>query len=157
MNRMIEPGEIVALDAIGAYQGYGFDVNRTTVCGEPDAEIRRLLETTQAATNAAVAAIRPGIPVSRVADAAVEVMHAGRYDDYFGGMLGHAIGLETVELPYLKVGEPTELQPNMVLCVEPGLSIPNVAGAAIEQEVIVNRNGPPEIITPTPTNLWELD
>ncbi len=157
MNRMIEPGEIVALDAIGAYQGYHFDVNRTTVCGEPDAESRRLLETTLEATNAAVAAIRPRVPVSRVADAAVEVMHRGGYGDYFGGMLGHAIGLETVELPYLKVGDPTELKPNMVLCVEPGLFIPEVAGAAIEQEVIVHAIGPTEIITPTPTNLWEID
>lgn len=157
MNRMIEPGEVVALDAIGAYQGYGFDVNRTTVCGKPDAETRRLLETTLEATNAAVAAIRPGVPVSRIADAAVEVMERGRYGDYFGGMLGHGIGLETVELPYLKVGEPTELQPNMVICVEPGLSIPNVAGAAIEQEVIVHTHAPAEIITPTPSNLWEID
>jgi Xaa-Pro aminopeptidase len=157
MNRQIEQGEIVALDAIGAYQGYQFDVNRTTVCGEPDADTRRLLETTLEATNAAVAAIRPGVPVSQIADAAVEVMHAGRYDDYFGGMLGHAIGLETVELPYLKVGEPTQLQPDMVLCVEPGLFIPGVAGAAIEQEVVVHAVGPTEIITPTPPNLWELD
>lgn len=157
MNRRIEPGEIVVLDAIGAYQGYQFDVNRTTVCGEPDAETRRLLETTLEATNAAVAAIRPGVPVSQVADAAVEVMQRGRYGDYFGGMLGHAIGLETVELPYLKVGEPTQLQPNMVLCVEPGLFIPDVAGAAIEQEVIVHAKGPAEIITPTPANLWEID
>jgi Xaa-Pro aminopeptidase len=157
MNRQIEQGEIVALDAIGAYQGYQFDVNRTTVCGEPDTDTRRLLETTLEATNAAVAAIRPGVPVSQIADAAVEVMHAGRYDDYFGGMLGHAIGLETVELPYLKVGEPTQLQPDMVLCVEPGLFIPGVAGAAIEQEVVVHAVGPTEIITPTPPNLWELD
>ena len=150
MNRPIEPGEIVALDAIGAYQGYGFDVNRTTVCGEPDAETRRLLETTLEATNAAVAADSPGHTGRAVADAAVEVMQRGRYGDYFGGMLGHGIGLETVELPYLKVGEPTELQPNMVLCVEPGLFIPDVAGAAIEQEVIVHAIGPAEIITPTP-------
>lgn len=157
MNRLIEPGEIVALDAIGAYRGYGFDVNRTTVCGEPDAETRRLLETTLEATAAAVGQIRPGAVVSAVADAAVEVMHRGRYGDYFGGMLGHGIGLETVELPYLKVGEPTELQPNMVLCVEPGLFIPGVAGAAIEQEVIVHARGPAEIITPTPPNLWEWD
>ena len=156
MNRLIEPGEIVALDAIGAYQGYQFDVNRTTVCGESDTETRRLLETTLEATNAAVAAIRPGIPVSTVADAAVEVMHRGRYGDYFGGMLGHAIGLETVELPYLQVGDPTILQPNMILCVEPGLFIPEVAGAAIEQEVIVHAIGPAEIITPTPTNLWDI-
>lgn len=157
MNRQIEPGEIVALDAIGAYQGYQFDVNRTTVCGEPDTETRRLLETTQAATNAAVAAIGPGIAVSQVADAAVEVMQRGRYGDYFGGMFGHAIGLETVELPYLKVDEPTLLQPGMVLCVEPGLFIPEVAGAAIEQEVVVHSVGSSEIITPTPTNLWEID
>jgi Xaa-Pro aminopeptidase len=157
MNRAIEPGEIVALDAIGAYQGYQFDVNRTTVCGEPDAETRRLLETTLEATNAAVARIRPGVPVNTVAEAAVEVMQRGRYGDYFGGMLGHGIGLETVELPYLKVGEPAELQPNMVLCVEPGLFIPGVAGAAIEQEVIVHAVGPAEVITPTPPNLWEWD
>lgn len=157
MNRRIEPGEIVALDAIGAYQGYGFDVNRTTVCGDPDPETRRLLETTLQATNAAVAAIRPGVTVASVADAAVEVMQQGRYGDYFGGMLGHGIGLETVELPYLKVGEPTQLQPNMVLCVEPGLFIPEVAGAAIEQEVVVHAIGPTEVITPTPMNLWELD
>lgn len=157
MNRTIEPGEIVALDAIGAYQGYQFDVNRTTVCGEPDTETRRLLETTLEATDAAVAAIRPGVPVSAIADAAIEVMQRGRYGDYFGGMLGHAIGLETVELPYLKTGEPTTLQPNMVLCVEPGLFIPGVAGAAIEQEVIVHAIGPAEVITPTPPNLWEID
>lgn len=157
MNRPIEPGEIVALDAIGAYRGYGFDVNRTTVCGEPDAETRRLLETTLEATNAAVAQIRPGAAVASVADAAVEVMQRGRYGDYFAGMMGHGIGLETVELPYLKVGEPTLLEPNMVLCVEPGLFIPEVAGAAIEQEVVVHAIGPTEIITPTPANLWELD
>lgn len=157
MNRTIEPGEIVALDAIGAYQGYHFDVNRTTVCGEPDTETRRLLETTLDATNAAVATICPGVPVSKIADAAVEVMHRGGYGDYFGGMLGHAIGLETVELPYLKVGDPTTLKPNMVLCVEPGLFIPGVAGAAIEQEVVIHAIGPAEIITPTPANLWEID
>jgi Xaa-Pro aminopeptidase len=157
MNRPIEPGEIVALDAIGAYQGYGFDVNRTTVCGEPDAETRRLLETTLEATNAAVAQIRPGVAVATVADAAVEVMQRGRYGDYFAGMMGHGIGLETVELPYLKIGEPTLLEPNMVLCVEPGLFIPEVAGAAIEQEVVVHSIGPAEIITPTPANLWEWE
>ncbi|MCA9858592.1 MAG: aminopeptidase P family protein [Thermomicrobiales bacterium] len=156
MDRTIEPGEIVALDAIGAYQGYGFDVNRTTVCGEPNAESRRLLETTQNATEAAVAQIRAGVTVATVADAAVDVMKRGQYGDYFAGMMGHGIGLETVELPYLKIDEPTILQPGMVICVEPGLSIPDVAGAAIEQEVIVPKSGPAEIITPTPTNLWEV-
>ena len=83
-----------------------------------------------------------------------EVMNASAFGDYFRGMLGHAIGLETVELPYLKTGEQTVLQPGMVLCIEPGLFIPEVAGAAIEQEVIIAESGPPEVITPTPMRLW---
>ncbi len=154
MNRAIQPGEIVALDAIGAYGGYGFDVNRTTVCGEPDAQMLALLETTLAATQAAVDATKAGVTVDSVARAAQRVMDDSPFGDYFRGMLGHAIGLETVELPYLRLGEMTELQPGMVLCIEPGLFIPDVAGAAIEQEVIVTDSGC-EVITPTPMRLWK--
>jgi Xaa-Pro aminopeptidase len=154
MDRAIQPGEVVALDAIGAYQGYGFDVNRTTVCGEPDDDTRRLLETTLQATQAAVDAVGAGVTVDHVAQAAVRVMNGSPFGDYFRGMLGHAIGLETVELPYLRTGEQTVLQPGMVLCIEPGLFIPDVAGAAIEQEVIVTGSGPAEVITPTPMKLW---
>lgn len=154
MNRTIEPGEIVALDAIGAYQGYGFDVNRTTVCGQPDSRLVELLETTLAATQAAVDATRAGATVDSLARAALQIMNNSPFGDYFSGMLGHAIGLETVELPYLRLGEMTELQPGMVLCIEPGLFIPGVAGAAIEQEVIVTSIGC-EVITPTPMRLWE--
>jgi Xaa-Pro aminopeptidase len=154
MDRAIQPGEVVALDAIGAYQGYGFDVNRTTVCGEPDDHTRRLLETTLQATQAAVDAVEAGVTVDHVAQAAVRVMNDSPFGDYFRGMLGHAIGLETVELPYLRTGEQTVLEPGMVLCIEPGLFIPDVAGAAIEQEVIVTEAGPAEVITPTPMRLW---
>ena len=154
MDRAIQPGEVVALDAIGAYNGYQFDVNRTTVCGEPDEDTRRLLETTLSATQASVDAEVAVAVVDEVAQAAVAVIDASPYGDYFRGMLGHAIGLETVELPYLQVGDRTELRPGMTLCIEPGLFLPEVAGAAIEQEVIIQPSGPPEVITPTPMRLW---
>jgi len=154
MNKAIEPGEIVALDAIGAYQGYGFDVNRTTAGGKLDDQNLALLETTLAATQAAVDATRAGVTVDSVARAAQDVMDQSPFGDYFRGMLGHAIGLETVELPYLRLGEMTELKAGMVLCIEPGLFILDIAGAAIEQEVIVTETGC-EVITPTPMRLWE--
>lgn len=154
MDRLIQPGEVVALDAIGAYNGYQFDVNRTTVCGEPDEQTRQLLETTLNATQAAVDAALAGTVVDDIAQAAVDVMQRSPYADYFRGMLGHAIGLETVELPYLQVGDRTELLPSMVLCIEPGLFLPEIAGAAIEQEVVIRPSGPPEVITPTPMRLW---
>src|SRR4029453_17955481 len=85
MDRAIQPGEIVALDAIGAYQGYQFDVNRTTVCGEPDAESLQLLETTREAAQAAVDAAIAGARVADVADAATRVMQGSRFGDYFRG------------------------------------------------------------------------
>jgi Xaa-Pro aminopeptidase len=153
MDRLIAPGEVVALDAIGAYQGYQFDVNRTTVAGEPDAEQRDLLETVLAATAAAVAACRPGARVADVADAASSVIAPSRWAAHHGAMMGHGIGLETVELPYVQANDRTELVPGMVLCVEPGLHVPDWAGASIEQEVIIQAAGP-EVITPTAGRLW---
>ncbi len=154
MDRRIEPGDVVALDAIGAYQGYQFDVNRTTVAGSPDDETLRLLETTLEATEAAVAACIAGALIADVVAAAERVISRSPYADVFAGMMGHAIGLETVELPYVARGDQTELIPGMVLCIEPGLFVPGKAGAAIEQEVIIRESGPPEVITPTPGRLW---
>ncbi|MCC6792548.1 MAG: aminopeptidase P family protein, partial [Thermomicrobiales bacterium] len=154
MDRPIARGEVVAVDAIGAYQGYQFDVNRTTVCGPPDAERLRLLETTLEATNRAVEACVAGARVAEVAAAASRVAERSPFANAMAPMMGHGIGLETVELPYVQHDDPTELLPGMTLCIEPGIFIPEWAGASIEIEVIVRESGPPEVITPTAGRLW---
>lgn len=154
MDRRIEPGEVVALDAIGAYQGYQFDVNRTTVSGEPDADRLALLDTVLEATERAVAACVAGAAISDVAAAATKSVKGSAYAANLGVMMGHGIGLETVELPYVQANERAELRPGMVLCIEPGIFVPEFAGASIEQEVVIQASGPPEIITPTPVRLW---
>ena len=69
-------------------------------------------------------------------------------------MMGHGIGLETVELPYVARGDPTELRPGMALCIEPGVFITDWAGALIEHMVLITESGPPEVISPTPHRLW---
>lgn len=154
MDRPIGDGEIVALDAIGAYQGYGFDVNRTTVRSDPDPDQRRLLEAVLDATERAVAACLPGATVGAVAAGAHAVLAEHGFADHAGSMIGHGIGLETVELPYLQLTGTEVLTSGMSLCVEPGVFVPGWAGAAIEQEVVIADHGPPEVITPTPTRLW---
>jgi Xaa-Pro aminopeptidase len=154
MNRRIEPGEVVALDAIGAYQGYQFDVNRTTVAGPPDADKLGLLETVREATERAVEACVAGVPASNVAQIATKSVAGSPHAASLGVMMGHGIGLETVELPYVQVNDNTELRPRMVMCIEPGIFVPGFAGASIEQEVVIQPSGPPEVITPTPPRLW---
>jgi Xaa-Pro aminopeptidase len=154
MNRQIERGEIVALDAIGAYQGYQFDVNRTTSAGPTDAERLNLLETVLEATERAVDACVAGASAGDIADAATAVVSKSLFANALGPMMGHGIGLETVELPYIQAGDRTELRAGMALCIEPGIFIPGWAGASIEFEVLIRESGAPEILTPTPGRLW---
>ena len=154
MDRVIEPGDVVAVDMVGAYQGYGFDVNRTMVKGEPGAERRALLDAVDAATERAVARCVSGAAIGDVVAAAQEVFAATPFAAHAGSLMGHGIGLETVEAPYVQRGGTDQLRPGMVLCIEPGIFVPDWAGAAIEQEVIIAEAGPPEVITPTATRLW---
>ncbi len=153
-DRVIERGDLIVLDAIGAVEGYQFDVNRSLSCGPTDAERLRLLETVLEAGEAAVAACVAGNRVADVYAAAKTVVARSPFANAFGGMIGHGIGLETVEAPLLTATDETVLQPNMVLCVEPGLFVPNWGGALIEHEVIIRSSGAPDVITQTPARLW---
>ncbi|HEU0116381.1 MAG TPA: M24 family metallopeptidase, partial [Thermomicrobiales bacterium] len=74
MDRVIESGDVVAMDVIGAFGGYGFDVNRTTVKGAPDARARALLDAVEAATAAAVARCVAGAAVAEIVAAGHDVL-----------------------------------------------------------------------------------
>jgi Xaa-Pro dipeptidase len=153
-GRAIEPGDIVTLDIIGAYQGYGFDVLRTTVCGDASPAARELLETALLATEWTVDAARAGATAQSVHQAACEVIEKAGFGGHLPGFVGHGIGLETVEGLQLRPGVETRLEPGMVLCIEPGIFIRDFGGACVEQEVIVAESGPPELITPFEARLW---
>jgi Xaa-Pro aminopeptidase len=153
-DRVIEAGDLVTLDIIGAYQGYGFDVLRSTVCGQPGSVVRELLETALLATETGVDAARAGVTAECVYRASCEVLSEAGFGDHLPGFVGHGIGLETVEAPQLRRGVAKHLEPGMVLCIEPGLFIRDRGGACVEQEVIVTESGPPELITTLDTRLW---
>jgi Xaa-Pro dipeptidase len=153
-DRVLEGGDMVALDIIGAFQGYGFDVLRTTVCGDPSPETRELLEAALTATERAVDAARAGATAESVHGAGCEALSVAGFGEHAPAFVGHGIGLETVEAPQLRPGVATRLEPDMVLCIEPGLFIRDRGGACVEQEVIVAASGPPEVITTMATRLW---
>jgi Xaa-Pro aminopeptidase len=155
MDRTIDQGEIVVVDAIGAFQGYQFDVNRTISAGQLGPRELALCETVLAATNAGVAAAVAGNRIADIANAARAVVDESEFAAGLGPMMGHGIGLETVELPYIMATDETVLEPGMSLCIEPGLFFAGWAGAAIEQEVIIQPSGAPEVITAdTGMRLW---
>lgn len=149
---MIE-GDIVTLDIIGAVEGYQFDVLRSTTVGPATGDARRMLEACLAAVERTVAAVRPGTAAEALVTEAGRAIEAAGFGQYASTFVGHGIGLETVEEPYLMPGVTTPLRAGMVLCIEPGIYVPERWGCSIEQEVIV-RDGPPEVITEFPTRLW---
>lgn len=129
------------MDIIGAAGGYQFDVLRTTAVGEPDVEHRRALDAVARALEAAVAAARPGASCGDLVRLANGLLAQAGYGPYARTFMGHGIGLETVEDPYLT--------PEVAARLEPGVAIPDWGGVSIEQEVIVTEHAP-EVITPTP-------
>lgn len=153
-DRILESGDIVTLDVVGACQGYSFDVRRTTVCGKPNSETRSLLESALVATERAVDAARADATAESVYRAGCEALSETGFGDHLPSFVGHGIGLETVEAPQLRPGVETRLEPGMVLCIEPGIYIRDLGGACVEQEVIVAEGGPPEVISTFATQLW---
>ncbi len=152
-DRPLEAGDLVALDIVGAYQGYQFDVNRSTVVGEADGRTRRLLEAVYLASRLMVEHCYPGVPAAELVRVARRGLDELGFGAYAAAMMGHGIGLETVEPPYITADAEDVLEPGMVLAVEPGVFIPGWGGANIE-EIVVVREGPPETLTLIPARLW---
>lgn len=153
MSRELQPGELVLLDIIGAVGGYQFDVLRTAAVGEPNEEQRRMVEAVRTTVDSLVAAARPGVKASELAALGKRLLGEAGFAANAGKFIGHGIGLETVEDPYLLPGSAGEILPGMVLCLEPAIWIDGIGGCSIEQEVIVHDDYT-ELITLSPTVLW---
>jgi Xaa-Pro dipeptidase len=152
-DRTIESGDLVALDIIGAKAGYQFDVLRTTIAGDPGNEQVRVCEAVAGALKAAVAEALPGVKAGVIASTARRHLAEAGYGEHASSFVGHGIGLETCEIPYLTPESDFVLPESAVLCIEPGVYIPDWGGASIEQEVVIRSDGP-EILTRYPVQTW---
>jgi Xaa-Pro aminopeptidase/Xaa-Pro dipeptidase len=97
--------------------------------------------------------VRPGAVVDELVAVALRSLADDGFEAYASGFIGHGIGLETVEEPYLVPGVRVALEEGMVLCVEPSIRIPGWGGASIEQEIVVTHDGF-ELLTDFPARLW---
>ena len=145
-DRRIEAGEPVVLDLGGTLAGYLSDTTRTIwVAGEtsiePEPEFRRVYELVGEAQSQATAAIRPGVPAERIDATARGVIAAAGYGDYFTHRVGHGIGLEVHEDPYMVAGNATPLRPGMAFSVEPGVYLPGRWGVRLENIVMCTETG----------------
>lgn len=147
-DRVIEPGEVVLCDFGGTTAeahgepGYCSDITRCVYTGEPPIEFVEQYDILAEAQRQAVDAARPGTAAEDVDRVARDRLAADGLDRWFIHRLGHGIGVDAHEEPYLVAGNSRPLQPGNSFSVEPGFYIPNRWGARIEDIVVCTDDGP---------------
>ena len=143
-DRTIQDGDVVILDWGGTVQGYYSDITRTVFAGSgprPGSEEERVYGLVAQAQEAGVRAARPGMACETLDAVARDLLTDAGYGQYFIHRLGHGVGLDGHEPPYLVKGNATILQPGMVFTVEPGLYLPGKFGVRVEDTVALGETG----------------
>ena len=138
---LIKPGDTLIVGVGARTGGYLAESGCTFVVGEPSADQMRCLEATWACDQAAVDALRPGMTCSSVDDAALAVLREYGYSDFIRHRIGHGIGIQAHEAPWLSTGDNTLLEPSMVFSNEPGIYRPGLDGYRIIDTMVVTPTG----------------
>lgn len=153
--QVIREGTILLIDGGCSVEGYASDISRTFVLGQATGRMKQVFEIEQRAQQAALAAARPGVECQAVDAAARKVIvDAGFGPDYkfFTHRVGHGMGMDGHEWPYLVRGNTLPLKPGMTFSDEPGIYLPGEFGVRLEDDMVITEAGA-ELFTPTSPSL----
>jgi Xaa-Pro dipeptidase len=148
-------GQVVLLDVGTSVEGYASDITRTGVLGKPSDKARRAFEVVRQSQEAAIAAAVRGRTCGSVDDAARKVVISNGYGknyEIFTHRVGHGIGLDGHEHPYLVRGSKVELEPGMTFSDEPGIYVRGEYGVRLEDIMAISDDGPAKLLTPGLSN-----
>ncbi|WP_342388907.1 M24 family metallopeptidase [Salinicoccus bachuensis] len=156
-ERKLQEGDFLLIDfGVITNERYCSDITRTFVIGKPTGKQKEIYETVQKSTQAGVDAVRAGAPLKLFDIAARDVIEAAGYGEYFNNRVGHGLGIEVHEAPSIHHENEQLAEPGMVFTIEPGIYIPGFGGVRIEEEVYINEDGEPEVLTSFPRNLRSI-
>lgn len=155
-SRELKKGDIVLMDCGCSLGGYNTDMTRVGVLGNPTAEQEKIHSIVLKAEQSAIGELRPGIACGAADGIARKIIEESGFGEYFTHRLGHGIGLEVHEPPYLVRGNSLQLQPGMTHSVEPGIYLEGEFGIRIEDLVVIRSDGA-ELITFMPRDLVIID
>jgi len=143
-QRGVEPlraGESVLFDFGAVLNGYCSDFGRAIFCGEPTAEYRRAYQAMIDAQAAGQAAARPGTTAAAVNRACRRPMEEAGYGPYFRHRMGHCIGMDVHERPFISEEDQTPLEAGMTFTDEPSIMWHGKVGVRIENIVVCEEKG----------------
>lgn len=140
-DKPIQAGDFLTIDMGAVYGGYHSDMTRTVAVGKISEKQMSVYNTALAAQYKALTAIKTGVSCKKIDDIARNYIYENGYEGCFGHALGHGVGLEIHEKPFLPANSEVILKPGMVVTVEPGIYLKNDFGVRIEDMVVVTENG----------------
>ena len=147
-RKPIAPGEPVVLDYAFNLEGYHVDQTRMVIWGEPSPKIAKAYEAMRQVQTAAFELMKPGVSWSSIYEPTLALAVELGYEVGYMGLgpekvrfLGHGIGLELDEPPFIAPNQEALLEEGMVIAIEPKVSIPEVGVIGIEDTVVIRRNG----------------
>jgi Xaa-Pro aminopeptidase len=148
----VPEGTSIMFDFGGVVDGYCSDFGRTIYCGEPAAEYREAYEVMLAAYEVGRAAATAGVPARDVDAACRRPIEEAGYGEHFRHRMGHGIGMNVHERPFLSAEDETPLEAGMTFTDEPSIMITGGFGVRIE-DIIVCEDGGGRTLNSYPTAL----
>lgn len=155
-DRKLAAGDVVLIDAGCKVRGYTSDVTRTVCFGAPGDEVRKVYDAVDRAQRAGIDALQAGASGEAVDRAARRVIEDAGYGSYFTHRLGHGLGMDGHEPPYLVRGNTAPLSAGNTVTVEPGIYLPGKFGVRIEDDYAVSESGAPASLSTRPGALTVL-
>ncbi|MGB2869659.1 MAG: Xaa-Pro peptidase family protein [Bacteroidota bacterium] len=138
----LKKGTVVLIDAGCQVDGYTSDITRTMYWGgDAPQKYREVYSTVFDAQQAAATLAKPGVECQEMDRVGRAVIDKAGYGKYFTHRLGHGLGMDGHELPYLVEGNSYKLKPGHVVTIEPGIYIPDEFGVRIEDDFVITENG----------------
>ena len=154
-TRKVYAGDIIQFDVGAHIDGYAADVSRVVVIGKPNQLQKRMYRAVKAAMEEAAQHYRIGVSTLQPILCADKVLRRRKFPKIPHG-LGHGLGMETHEFPFLHMGVNDNIfRAGNVVTNEPGIYIKGVGGMRIEEDILVTENGP-EFLTKLTNELIEL-
>jgi len=154
-RRRIRRGDVLVTEAGVEIGGYTSELERTVIVGKAGPREKKYFETMLKAQDAALGTFKPGAACSQVDAAARKAVGAAGLVDALRHHVGHGIGIDGHEPPWLDPGDTTVMKTGMVFSCEPGLYVPGLAGFRHSDTIVITGNGM-DFITEYPRSLEKL-
>lgn len=152
-EKRIEDGDLIVIDFGAIYNGYVGDMTRTVGIGNISDKQKSVYKIVQEAITKAIDSVQIGQRVATIDAVARDVIAEAGYGKYFTHRLGHGIGLDAHEEPFIASNNPIRLTHGMSFTIEPGIYMENEFGIRIEDNIVVTDQGIKNLMTEINYNL----